>query len=105
MDIDAQLPRGTASDSLTTQIHIGNVLQTHAILERQANAIQDALHKASDLRRIPRCGDDPVSRDAQHAFQDKINRILHAQDVHLAELHEAAVQYDLVEDETAGSFR
>ncbi|MEU6696690.1 hypothetical protein [Pseudonocardia sp. NPDC046786] len=112
MHIDARLPRGTASDSLMTQIHIGNVLQTHAALEQQAIAVQLALHDASDLRSIPRCGDDPISRDAQKMFQAKIDHILDTHDVYLAELREActrlkeaAVQYGLVEDETAESFR
>ena len=113
MDIDARLPRGTASDSLMTQIDVSNVLQTHAVLREQADSIQLALNVAAlNLTNIPRCGDDPVSRDAQRMFQRKIDHILATHNAHLAELneacrrlHEAAVQYGLVEDETAESFR
>ncbi|WP_344024452.1 hypothetical protein [Pseudonocardia kongjuensis] len=112
MDIDARVPRGTASDSLMTQINISNVLEVHAALEHQIHSIQTAIIKAAPLRNIPRCGDDLVSRDAQKMFQAKIDHILDTHDVYLAELHEActrlkdaAVQYGLIEDETAESFR
>ena len=111
MDIDARLPRGTASDSLMTQIDIGNVLQVRDALAQQARSIQKALEEAHWLADIERCGDDPVSRDAQRMFQREIDRIIAAQRAHIAELDEAcarlgeaARQYGLVEDEAAGSF-
>ncbi|MEU6696476.1 hypothetical protein [Pseudonocardia sp. NPDC046786] len=111
MDIDARLPRGTASDSLMTQIDIGNVLQVRDALAQQARSIQKALREAYGLANIGRCGDDPVSRDAQRMFQAKIDSIFAAHRAHVAELDEAcarlgeaARQYGLVEDEAAGSF-
>lgn len=112
MDIDARLPRGTASDSLMTQIDIGNVLQVRDALAQQARAIQQALEGAGKLTDIPRCGDDPVSRDAQKMFQREIDRIIAAHKAHIAELDEAcarlgeaARQYGLTDDDTAASFR
>ncbi|GAA1392883.1 hypothetical protein GCM10009613_38670 [Pseudonocardia kongjuensis] len=112
VDIDARLPRGTASDSLMTQIDITNVMKVHAVLEQRALSIQKALKDSAWLSDIPRCGDDPVSVDAQSMFQRKIDQILTTHEAYLAELNEActrlkeaAVQYGLVEDETAGSFR
>ncbi|GAA1392511.1 hypothetical protein GCM10009613_37450 [Pseudonocardia kongjuensis] len=111
MDIDARLPRGTASDSLMTQIHIGNVLQVRDALAEQARSIRQALDDARGLTEIPRCADDPVSRDAQRMFQREINAILAAHTAHVAELKEACVrlgeaarEYGLVEEEAAGSF-
>ncbi|MEV1291481.1 hypothetical protein [Pseudonocardia sp. NPDC049635] len=112
MHIEAKLPRGTASDSLMTQIHIDNVLQTHAILAQQAAAIQIALTNAVALRSIPRCGEDPVSKDAQKMFQAKIDLILDSHEDYLVELREAcerlrqaAVQYGLIEDDVTDSLR
>ncbi|WP_179956591.1 PE domain-containing protein [Pseudonocardia autotrophica] len=112
MDIDARLPRGTASDSLMTQIDIGNVLQVRDALAEQSRSIQQALRAAYGLSNIGRCGDDPVSRDAQKMFQREIEEIFAAQRAHIAELDEAcdrlgeaARQYGLVEDEAADSFR
>ncbi|BBG04288.1 MULTISPECIES: hypothetical protein [Pseudonocardia] len=112
MAIDAFRPRGTASDSLMTQINITNVQQVRAALATQAGSIQEALRTASGLTAIPRCGDDPISRDAQKMFQAKINHIIDTHTAHLAELleacrrlDEAAVQYGLVEADNTESFR
>jgi len=112
VDIDARLPRGTASDSLMTQIDIDNVLQMRAVLAEQARSIQKALREADDLTRIDRCGDDPVSRDAQRMFQAKIDTIFATHRAYILELDEAcerlkdaAEQYGLIEDETVASFR
>ncbi|WP_232021351.1 MULTISPECIES: hypothetical protein [Pseudonocardia] len=112
MDIDARLPRGTASDDLMTQIHIGNVRQVRAALADQAHSIQQALREADDLNHIGRCGDDPISRDAQRMFQAKIDTIVAAHRAYVVELDEAcdrlgeaARQYGLTDDDTAESFR
>lgn len=112
MDIDARLPRGTASDSLMAQIDIGNVLQVRDALAQQSRSIQKALGDAYWLSNIGRCGDDPVSRDAQKMFQREIEEIFAAQKAHIAELDEACLrlgeaarQYGLVEDDAADSFR
>jgi len=96
-----------------TQITVTNVLQTHAALTKQADAMQIALVDASlNLTNIPRCGEDPVSKDAQRAFQAKIDLILRMHNAHLAELREAcerlrqaAVQYGLIEDDVTDSLR
>ncbi|BBG04286.1 MULTISPECIES: hypothetical protein [Pseudonocardia] len=96
-----------------TQINITNVLQARAALMEQVDSIQFALNNASlDLTAIPRCGDDPVSRDAQKIFQAKINHILDTHGAYLVELYEAcarldeaAVQYGLVEGDNTESFR
>lgn len=112
MDTDAHAPRGTASDSLMTQIDVGNVRQVRAALLYEMDSIQRALRDAGDLRAIPRCGDDPVSRDAQRMFQAKINHIIDTHQARVDELHEAcerldlaAQAYGLVEERNATSFR
>ncbi|GAA1392874.1 hypothetical protein GCM10009613_38640 [Pseudonocardia kongjuensis] len=112
MDTDAHAPRGTASDSLMTQIDVTNVRQVRAVLLREIDSVQQALRDASDLRAIPRCGDDPVSIDAQRMFQAQINHILDTHKAWVEELREAcerldlaAQEYGLVEERNATSFR
>lgn len=83
--IDANHPRGTASDSLMTQIHTGNVVATHALLAAQAERMYELLYQADWMRDMQRCGDDPVSFDAKKVFQPKVNHIL---DIHWAHFHE-----------------
>ncbi|WP_141286937.1 PE domain-containing protein, partial [Pseudonocardia saturnea] len=89
-----------------------NVLQVRDALAEQSRSIRQALRAADSLRHIDRCGDDPVSRDAQKMFQREIGEIFAAQKAHMAELDEAcdrlgeaARQYGLVEDEAVDSFR
>lgn len=95
-----------------TQIHIDNVRQVRAALAHQVHSIQRALNDADDLNRIGRCGDDPVSRDAQRMLQAKIDTIVAAHRAYVVELEEAcawldeaARQYGLTDDDTAASFR
>lgn len=75
-----------------TQIHIGNVLQVHGLFASEADAIRTKLLDHSGLRNIRRCGDDPISRDAQGLFQAKVNQIMDTHWAHHAELTEAVVR-------------
>ena len=110
MAIDANVPRGTVSDSLMTQVDASNVLAVHALLAAQAESMAATLRGANWLRATPRCADDVVSVDAQKLFQAKIDTIL---DVHLAHLdeiveaaarlREAALQYRYTDADIAGA--
>lgn len=111
MDIPARKPRGQASDSLLLQIDIDNVMQAYRFFECQAHEMLEAQRRASALRDIPACAEDPISLDAVAVFQPKIDAIA---DVHAAyvteileardRLREAAQQYGLIDAGTAGSF-
>lgn len=75
-----------------TQIHIGNVLQVHGSFASEADAIYKTLSAADWMREIGRCGDDPISLDAQSMFQRKINHIIDVHWAHHAELTEAVTR-------------
>lgn len=92
MDTSLHRPRGTASDSLMTQIHVGNVLQVHGLYASEADAIRRVLLDADWMRNIERCADDPISRDAQKLFQEKIDRIFATHYAHVMELLEAVTR-------------
>ncbi|MFP5069178.1 hypothetical protein ACLFMI_05880 [Pseudonocardia nantongensis] len=112
MNIAANAPRGTASDSLMSQVNVDNVMQVHRMLARQVVAMQRALGEAAWLRDIPRCANDLVSIDAKEVFQPKIDQIMRVHEEHLSEVREArdrlkdaAVQYGFTEHEVADSIK
>lgn len=93
-----------------TEITTHNVLAVHAVLARQADSISSALRDADWMRDIPRCADDPISRDAKTIFQTKIIAILDVHQAHLDEireaanrLREAALQYGYTDDDVAAA--
>ena len=112
MPTDAALPRGTASDTLMTQIDQDNVLAAYRVFREQAENMQITITEAAWMNDIPRCGEDVISRDAKAVFQPKIDEILHVHAAHQKEVHEAAerlreaaVQYGLIDEHVASSLR
>ncbi|MBC3194632.1 hypothetical protein H7X46_26640 [Pseudonocardia sp. C8] len=112
MSTSAHDPRGSASDSLITQINIDNVMQACRIFDEQVTSMQRAIQNSALLRNIPACGKDIVSADAQALFQSKIDRILAVHQDHLEEVREArdrlkkaALQYGFTEDQVETSLR
>lgn len=112
MAIDAALPRGSASDTLMTQVNAENVLAVHRVLRAQFEAMLTALGDAAWMNDIPRCADDPVSMDAREVFQPKVRSILDTHTAHCNEVREAAGrlleaarQYGFTEEEIESAFR
>lgn len=103
---------GTESDSLLTQIHIGNVLQVRNVLLRQQMDIEKLLTDAKQNLQLGRAGGDPISADVTPLFQAKIDQLLSVHWAHVHELTEAterlrqaALHYGFTDDEVDDSFR
>ena len=77
-------------DGLLVQVHPDNVLAAHAVLRRQADDLELALTDAQYATQVGRCGGDPISLDAQGAFNAKITDVLDVHWRHQQELDEAA---------------
>lgn len=90
MIVDAHRPRGTASDSLLTQISTDNVVGVYAVLAAQAERMRQLLEDADWMRDMPLPGEDPVSHGAKQVFQPKIDQILDVHWAHYFEVQEAA---------------
>lgn len=93
-----------------TQIDVDNVVAAYALFTRQAEEMQRVLREAEWVRRMERCGDDPISFDAQTIFQAKIDQIFDVHQAHLDEireaanrLREAALQYGYTDDDVAAA--
>ncbi|WP_224387617.1 hypothetical protein [Pseudonocardia sp. ICBG1293] len=112
METSAHEPRGSISDALMLQIDVDNVMNVYARMDEQARALHKSRFTADSLRRIPPCGDDPVSLDAASVFQPKIDFITQVHLDYLLEvvaardrLKEAAQEYGLMEDESTTNLK
>lgn len=111
MTSPAHAPRGTASDSLLTQINIDNVIQVHNALHKQEQDMRILLHNANRELHLDPAGGDPISAEVTPRFRAKIAEIkaVHWAHVHeLAEaterLRQAARHYGFTDDEIGDSF-
>lgn len=111
MDSSPDHRPASASDHLMVQINVDNVMQVYRLFDDRVAQLQDGFKLAAQLRDIPACADDPISRDARELFQPKVNAIVDAHAAHAEEvirardrLREAAEQYGLLEDEAASAF-
>lgn len=77
-------------DDLLTQVNPDNVLEVHAALRAQADELEYVLTEAQYTVQIGRCGGDPVSADAEIAFNAKITDMLAVHWAHQREIAEAA---------------
>ncbi|MBW0101948.1 hypothetical protein [Pseudonocardia sp. KRD291] len=77
-------------DGLLTQVDPDNVLAVHAALRRQADDMYVGLINAQTSLQIGRCGGDPISADAQVAFNSKLTDVLDLHWRHQMEVDEAA---------------
>lgn len=111
MTTSAHRPRGTASDALLLQVHVGNVLQVRAAYLRQRDAVDTAVVNARRDFSLRPCGGDPVSNDYTPEFQSKLTAIADVHERHVRELddaierlEDAAREYGLTEDQIRDSF-
>lgn len=73
-------------EGLVAQVNVDNVLQVGALLRKQADDLKAGLVRAGQDLVVQRCGDDPVSRDAQQLFQAKVEQILAVHWAHWREI-------------------
>lgn len=73
-------------EGLVAQVNVDNVLQVAAVLRRQADDMAAHLTVADQDLTVQRCGEDPVSTDAQQLFQAKIDQILSVHWAHVEEI-------------------
>lgn len=111
MTTPAHVPRGTESDSLLVQVHVGNVLQVRNVFLKEERDIASVLRRARRELTLRPCGTDPVSDDVTPMFQAKIDHIVETHWAHVRELHEsterlreAALDYGFTDDEIDRSF-
>lgn len=97
-------------EGLVAQVNVDNVLQVAAVLRQQADDMAAHLTTADQDLKVRRCGEDPVSKDAQALFQTKIDQILTVHWAHVREivaaceaLRGAARSYGLREEEIAAT--
>lgn len=112
MTSPAHAPRGTASDSLLTQVNVDNVLQVRNVLHKQERDIKTLLGQANrDLDLLP-AGADPISADVTPLFRAKLDQIKQVHWAHVRELEEAterlretALHYGFTENDVDESFK
>ena len=97
-------------DGLLTQVDPDNVLAVHAVMRRQADDLEVALRAAQSDLQIGRCGGDPISADAEVAFNAKITDVFDLHWRHQREVDEAATllrltaqHYGHTDDDIAGA--
>lgn len=112
METSAHEPRGSISDALLLQINVDNVMDVYSRMDEQARVLQKGRFTADLLRKIPPCGDDPVSLDAVGVFQPKVDLITGVHLDYLLEVREArdrlkqaAQEYGLIEDENTATLK
>lgn len=112
METSAHEPRGTITDALMLQINVDNVMRVYSSMDDQVRALQKGRFTADSLRRIPPCGDDPVSLDAVGVFQPKVDVVTGVHLDYLLEvvaardrLKSAAQEYGLIEDENTATLK
>lgn len=98
-------------EGLVAQVNVDNVLQVARLMREHADAIERQILDSGWQLQVGRCGDDPVSKDAQQLFQAKIDRITAVHWAHCAELREvvnalrtAADQYSFTDMQLEAAF-
>ncbi|WP_232662810.1 hypothetical protein [Pseudonocardia sp. TRM90224] len=99
--------------SVAMQVNRDNVLKARAVLMAEADRLDDVLTNARNNNPgIGLCGGDPVSRDAQAAFNERIEALFEGCKQYNSDLREAASAldetarfYGYTDDEIANSYR
>jgi len=106
-------PGSTAAaiDALALQVNRDTVLQARAGIVDEAHRLQRVLDENNLHAPVGLCGGDPVSRDAQRAFNERIADLAADCQRHVDELvagadklAAAARRYGLTDDEITASF-
>ena len=91
------------------QVTAETVLQMHSVVANEHDRLNQLAMTAMD-EPMQRCGDDPVSYDAQAAFEAKVVALRHAVSAHIErlgtqaeELAAAAKSYGFTEQEIAAA--
>lgn len=98
------------TDGLLTQVSVNNVMRVLVVFSQRAAAAQEAISNSADLKRIPACAEDPVSKDVRELFQHKVDTVRQAHVEYSDELQkaclalrDAARSYGFTDDEIAKS--
>jgi len=111
--MSSPLPGSTAAavDALLLQVNRDTVLKARAGLLAEAHRLRQVLRDNNIHDPIGLCGGDPVSQDAQRAFNERIADLVVAAQQHVDELFAGADKlgasarsYGLTDDEISASF-